>query len=41
MRVALVGSNMVDVNVRCLRRKLGADRFVTLRGMGHRLDAIH
>jgi two-component system, OmpR family, response regulator len=34
------GSNVVDVYVRYLRRKLGADRFVTLRGMGYRLDAI-
>lgn len=34
------GSNVVDVYVRYLRRKLGADRFVTLRGMGYRLEAI-
>jgi two-component system copper resistance phosphate regulon response regulator CusR len=34
------GSNVVDVYVRYLRRKLGAQRFVTLRGMGYRLDAI-
>lgn len=34
------GSNVVDVYVRYLRRKLGAERFVTLRGMGYRLDAI-
>ncbi len=34
------GSNVVDVYVRYLRRKLGADRFVTLRGMGYRLDAL-
>ena len=34
------GSNVVDVYVRYLRRKLGADRFVTLRGMGYRLDAV-
>lgn len=33
------GSNVVDVYVRYLRRKLGAQRFVTLRGMGYRLDA--
>ena len=33
------GSNVVDVYVRYLRRKLGADRFVTLRGMGYRLEA--
>ena len=34
------GSNVVDVYVRYLRRKLGADRFVTLRGMGYRLDDV-
>jgi two-component system, OmpR family, copper resistance phosphate regulon response regulator CusR len=34
------GSNVVDVYVRYLRRKLGADRFVTLRGMGYRLEEI-
>ncbi|NVN54202.1 response regulator transcription factor [Mycolicibacterium hippocampi] len=34
------GSNVVDVYVRYLRRKLGADRFVTLRGMGYRLEAV-
>lgn len=32
------GSNVVDVYVRYLRRKLGTDRFVTLRGMGYRLN---
>lgn len=31
------GSNVVDVNVRSLRRKLGAQRFETVRGMGYRL----
>jgi two-component system, OmpR family, copper resistance phosphate regulon response regulator CusR len=31
------GSNVVDVYVRCLRRKLGADRFETVRGVGYRL----
>lgn len=35
------GSNVVDVYVRYLRRKLGSGRFVTLRGMGYRLDAVH
>lgn len=30
-------SNIVDVYVRYLRRKLGADRFETVRGMGYRL----
>ena len=34
------GSNVVDVYVRYLRRKLGADRLVTLRGMGYRLEAL-
>ncbi|MGV0792770.1 response regulator transcription factor [Mycolicibacterium sp. XJ1819] len=34
------GSNVVDVYVRYLRRKLGAQRFVTLRGMGYRLEAV-
>ncbi len=32
------GSNVVDVYVRYLRRKLGAERIVTVRGMGYRLD---
>ena len=31
------GSNIVDVYVRYLRRKLGADRIETVRGMGYRL----
>ncbi|MGH8826546.1 MAG: response regulator transcription factor [Jiangellaceae bacterium] len=31
------GSNVVDVYVRYVRRKLGADRFVTVRGVGYRL----
>ncbi|MCW1956973.1 MAG: response regulator transcription factor [Mycobacterium sp.] len=34
------GSNVVDVYVRYLRRKLGPDRFTTLRGMGYRLEDI-
>lgn len=34
------GSNVVDVYVRYLRRKLGANRFVTLRGLGYRLEAV-
>jgi two-component system, OmpR family, copper resistance phosphate regulon response regulator CusR len=33
------GSNVVDVYVGYLRKKLGADRIVTVRGMGYRLDA--
>lgn len=32
------GSNVVDVYVRYLRRKLGADRITTVRGMGYRLE---
>ncbi len=31
------GSNVVDVYVRYLRRKLGAEHFETVRGMGYRL----
>lgn len=33
------GSNVVDVYVRYLRNKLGADRFETVRGVGYRLVA--
>ncbi|WP_210576184.1 response regulator transcription factor [Streptomyces sp. GESEQ-4] len=33
------GSNIVDVYVRTLRRKLGAERLETVRGMGYRLPA--
>jgi two-component system copper resistance phosphate regulon response regulator CusR len=33
------GSNVVDVYVGYLRRKLGSDRFETVRGMGYRLNA--
>lgn len=33
------GSNVVDVYVRYLRRKIGADRIETLRGTGYRLRA--
>lgn len=32
------GSNVVDVYVGYLRRKLGADAIATVRGMGYRLD---
>jgi two-component system copper resistance phosphate regulon response regulator CusR len=32
------GSNVVDVYVGYLRRKLGAEHFATLRGAGYRLD---
>ncbi|MDA3646077.1 response regulator transcription factor [Saccharopolyspora indica] len=31
------GSNVVDVYVRALRRKIGAERITTVRGMGYRL----
>ncbi|GAA1287594.1 response regulator transcription factor [Pseudonocardia aurantiaca] len=34
------GSNVVDVYVRYLRRKLGAERIATVRGMGYRLDDL-
>ena len=34
------GSNVVDVYVRYLRRKIGADRIVTVRGMGYRLEGL-
>lgn len=34
------GSNVVDVYVRYLRRKLGADRLETVRGMGYRLVEV-
>lgn len=33
------GSNVVDVYVRYLRRKIGADRIETIRGTGYRLRA--
>jgi DNA-binding response OmpR family regulator len=33
-------SNVVDVYVRYLRTKLGAERFVTVRGVGYRLAAV-
>ena len=33
------GSNVVDVYVGYLRRKLGEERFETVRGMGYRLKA--
>ncbi|MCT9083123.1 response regulator transcription factor [Streptomyces fulvoviolaceus] len=33
------GSNIVDVYVRYLRRKVGADRVETIRGVGYRLRA--
>ena len=31
------GSNIVDVYIRYLRRKLGSERIETVRGMGYRL----
>ncbi|MGC0142957.1 MULTISPECIES: response regulator transcription factor [unclassified Pseudactinotalea] len=33
------GSNVVDVYVRYLRKKLGAEHFETVRGMGYRLSS--
>ena len=33
------GSNIVDVYIRYLRRKLGVERIETVRGMGYRLTA--
>ncbi|MFF5478895.1 response regulator transcription factor [Streptomyces sp. NPDC012935] len=33
------GSNIVDVYVRALRKKVGAERFETVRGVGYRLSA--
>jgi len=33
------GSNVVDVNVRRLRAKVGADTITTVRGVGYRFDA--
>jgi DNA-binding response OmpR family regulator len=35
------GSNVVDVYIRHLRRKLGAERIETVRGMGYRLRVGH
>jgi two-component system copper resistance phosphate regulon response regulator CusR len=34
------GSNVVDVYVRYLRRKIGAERLETVRGMGYRLTEL-
>ncbi|KRE31861.1 two-component system response regulator [Mycobacterium sp. Soil538] len=34
-------SNLVDVYVTYLRRKLGAHRFTSRRGMGYRLELVH
>ncbi len=34
------GSNIVDVYIRYLRRKIGADRVQTVRGVGYRLRII-
>ncbi|GAB3455863.1 response regulator transcription factor [Streptomonospora sediminis] len=33
------GSNVVDVYIRALRKKVGAERIETVRGMGYRLSA--
>ena len=32
-------SNVIDVHIRALRDKLGAERIQTVRGVGYRLDA--
>ncbi|MFP3693116.1 winged helix-turn-helix domain-containing protein, partial [Burkholderia sp. SIMBA_048] len=32
-----VGSNTIEVHVHSLRRKIGADQIVTVRGVGYRL----
>jgi len=32
-----VSSNTIEVHVHCLRRKIGADQIVTIRGIGYRL----
>mgnify|MGYP001010180400 CR=1 FL=1 len=32
------GSNIVNVYIRSLRRKIGAERLVTVRGAGYRLS---
>ena len=34
------GSNIVDVYVRYLRRKLGKERIETVRGLGYRLRVV-
>jgi two-component system response regulator QseB len=35
-----IGSNAIEVHVHALRRKLGADQIVTVRGVGYRLKAV-
>ena len=35
-----VGSNAIEVHVHGLRRKLGADQIVTVRGVGYRMKSI-
>jgi DNA-binding response OmpR family regulator len=32
------GSNVVDVYIRYLRKKLGSDKIVTVRGIGYKID---
>jgi two-component system response regulator QseB len=35
-----VGSNTIEVHVHSLRRKIGADQVVTVRGVGYRLKRL-
>ncbi|WP_118183594.1 response regulator [Paraburkholderia phosphatilytica] len=35
-----VGSNTIEVHVHALRRKIGADEIVTIRGVGYRLKRV-
>jgi two-component system response regulator QseB len=35
-----VGSNTIEVYIHSLRRKMGAERIVTVRGVGYRLAAL-
>lgn len=35
-----VGSNAIEVHVHSLRRKIGAEQIVTVRGVGYRLKRI-
>ena len=35
-----IGSNAVEVHIHSLRRKLGAEQIVTVRGVGYRLRRV-